>query len=328
MADELAAELADMSDLGGLDASWFLYEPPPLVEEPLCICSAAAASASRKGRRKPSQASATAGPPPPILATEAHNAYVAPISQLDDKKLARLRHIIESLKATGKHECEFRPQKLRFHVETPNWKSDIQWISSADEHTFKTLFKSLWDSLGIAKLFSFLGDLEMFSGFFVVRQTTRKSTWHTDFSDTGGCAWTLMTPLYDMTSLKDCHLVCSVPEPPHPLDTSEAATSPASKDRSAGNASNGDALQLQTPSRRMPSGRIKQYRYAVGEAIVFGDNFEHATQTGSSPKPLAFLCFTFGDRKCTHEQWENALAYIKEQGPIYCTPSGVLVGVA
>ena len=76
----------------------------------------------------------------------------------------------------------------------------------------------------------------------------------------------------------------------------------------------------------MPSGRVKQYRYTLGEAIVFGDDFEHATQTGSSPEPLAFLCFTFGDRKCTPAQWESALAYIKEQGPIYCTPSGVLVG--
>ena len=162
------------------DAAWlFAYEPPPLFDEPLVVHRAAsAAPTSRKGRRKPLQAGAgSAGPPPPILATEAANAYVAPLVQFDEKKRARMRHMIESLKSTGanKHECEFRPQRLRFHVETPTWKSDIRWISSADEHTFK-YFRSLWESIGVAKLFSFLGDLEMFSGFFVARQTTKKST--------------------------------------------------------------------------------------------------------------------------------------------------------
>jgi len=70
----------------------------------------------------------------------------------------------------------------------------------------------------------------------------------------------------------------------------------------------------------------KQYRYTLGQAIVFGDGFEHATQTGSAPKPLAFLCFTFGDRRCTPEEWRAAQEYISEQGPIYQDPWGRLAG--
>ena len=69
-----------------------------------------------------------------------------------------------------------------------------------------------------------------------------------------------------------------------------------------------------------------ELRYSLGEAIAFGDGFVHATETGSSPRPLAFLCFTFGQRDCTQEQWENARAYIAEQGKVYQDPWGRLCG--
>ena len=114
-------------------------------------------------------------------------------------------------------------------------------------------------------------------------QVTRKSHFHEDFGDTGGRAFTLMTPLYDMAAIDDCHLLCDV------------------------------------------GGGLKQYRYRLGEAVVFGDTFVHATQTGHSPQPLGFLCFTFGARKMTPEQWRSAEQYIEAQGPIYQTPAGVLV---
>ena len=63
----------------------------------------------------------------------------------------------------------------------------------------------------------------------------------------------------------------------------------------------------------------------LGRAIVFGDGFVHATQTGESPKPLAFLCFTFGNADLSEEQWASAEAYISQQGPVYQNPSGRLV---
>ena len=69
---------------------------------------------------------------------------------------------------------------------------------------------------------------------------------------------------------------------------------------------------------------IRQYRYELGTAIAFGDGFVHGTETGEAPSQLAFLCFTFGDRRMTAEQWRSAEAYIEAQCPIYMTPGGVL----
>jgi hypothetical protein len=314
--------------------------------EPLCVhLPQSGGVGGKRSKRQSRQSSSSTSPPPPVLATEAPNAFVCPLQNLDARRLEKLRHIMSSLKAKGKHECEFRPQKWRFHIEKPTWKSDIQWLSSADEHTFNNFFRPLWESLGVAKLFAFLGEMELFSGFFVSRQHTRKSTWHTDFSQTGGRAWTLMTPLYDMSALNDCHLLTSVPDGGGGASPSAAAateTPPLDAGGECGDASPSESAALdpddevrreageergEEERRCMPTGRVKQYRYKVGECVVFGDEFEHATETGSSPSPLHFLCFTFGDRRMTPEQWASASAYIKEQGPIYGTPSGLLVGV-
>ena len=140
----------------------------------------------------------------------------------------------------------------------------------------------------------------MFSGFFVLRKETKKSHFHKDFGDTGNKAFTMMIPLCDMSALSDCHLLCRVP--------SSSAQPPADT---------ADEPLIVT----------KQYRYKCGEeAIVFGDGFEHATETGLAPSQLSFLCFTFGDRKCTDEQWKAAEGYISEQGPIYRDPSGRFAG--
>ena len=68
-----------------------------------------------------------------------------------------------------------------------------------------------------------------------------------------------------------------------------------------------------------------QYRYELGRGICFGDGFIHATETGDSPRPLAFLCFTFGAGSLTDDEWAGAEGYISQQGPIYQHPSGKLV---
>jgi hypothetical protein len=54
----------------------------------------------------------------------------------------------------------------------------------------------------------------------------------------------------------------------------------------------------------------------------------HATETGDAPRPLAFLCFTFGDRSLTDAQWRSAEAYISQQGGVYQDPQGKLCGQA
>ena len=68
-----------------------------------------------------------------------------------------------------------------------------------------------------------------------------------------------------------------------------------------------------------------ELRYSLGEAIAFGDGFVHATQTGTSPRPLCFLCFTFGEAGISVEQWQRASEYISQQGPVYQDPWGHLV---
>jgi len=70
---------------------------------------------------------------------------------------------------------------------------------------------------------------------------------------------------------------------------------------------------------------LRQYRYREGRGICFGDGFMHATQTGHAPRPLAFLCFTFGVGALTDAEWKGAESYISHQGPIYQDPGGKLV---
>lgn len=198
----------------------------------------------------------------------------------------------------GGGSCKLSVKKHTFHIERPNWKSDIRWASADDEATFG-LFQALFDKLGIAAEFGFLGPMTLFSGFLVIRQCTRKSHFHADFTDTGGRAFTLMTPLEDMSDLWDCHLVVKLPH-----DGSDE----------------GSSADTTEDMRQM-----RQYRYELGRAIVFGDSFIHATQTGESPRPLMFLCFTFGNRCMTDDQWRGAEEYISQQCPYYRDPKGQLV---
>ena len=155
--------------------------------------------------------------------------------------------------------------------------------SAQDEHTFRTCFAPLFERLRIAELFRFLGGasgLILFSGFLVMRQHTAKSHFHTDFEDTGAKAFTLMTPLYDMSDLDDCHLLCVVDEGeaeaegrhergdedatlPRRGDDASLAGAPASA--SAADADEGDAVgdaaRERIPCHRIDPSIAKQYRY-------------------------------------------------------------------
>lgn len=270
-------------------------------------------------------------PPAPVVATECANAYVCP---LDAAKLVALRHIVEGLRQESggqKSALVFKPRRWRFHAERPTWKSDIRWISAADEQTFRGLFEPLFAKLGIASLFSFLGDMALFSGFFVTRGHTRKTHFHTDFGDTGSRCFTLMTPLYDMADLRDCHLLCQVPTDGEAAACAPVADAPAADVPAACPLADAPvactvaAAAVAAAASVGARDVIRQYRYELGTAIAFGDGFVHGTETGEAPSQLAFLCFTFGDRRCTPEQWSAAEGYIKEQGPVYQDPTGRLV---
>lgn len=104
-------------------------------------------SAIGAGRRRQRSSAAATWPPPPVLAAEAANVYVVPV---DTDKLASVRLMTENLKPGAAHNMlTFKPKRWAFHVEKPNWKSDIRWLSAADEHTFRGLFESLFDKLQI-----------------------------------------------------------------------------------------------------------------------------------------------------------------------------------
>lgn len=273
---------------------------------------------------------------------------------IDASKLDVIRKATESFRAgSSKDEVCYKSKKWLFHVEKPSWgKTDIRWISSKDEHTFRTCFEPLFEKLRVAELFRFLGGaggLTLFSGFIVARQHTAKSNFHTDFLDTGAKCFTMMTPLYDMSALEDCHLLCVVDCDDQRGGGSDEAAGPAASEAEAegaaasvvdlvGTDDSGAAAEAEEESYDASSAapsainanasRAKQYRYSVGEAIAFGDGFIHATETGSAPRPLAFLCFTFGWRQCTEAEWANAVGYIAEQGPVYQDPWGRLVNQA
>ena len=227
-------------------------------------------------------------------------------------------------------------KKYAFHCERPNWKSDIRWVSAANEDTLG-FFQELFDRLDIASSFAFLGQMTLLSGYLVVRQCTQKSHFHSDFSETGGKAFTLMTPLQDMSDLEACHLLARLPRQPVGKDSEASggradALEPAAAARDGADdcgsaacesAACGSTTRGSTDCDSADCGRadggeqpaceVCQYRYELGRAIVFGDDFIHATQTGDAPQPLAFLCFTFGDRSMSPAEWSGAEHYISQQ---------------
>ena len=303
---------------------------PPLHVVTPDVTVAAGGAGRRRAR------AAAASKQAAVRSTEGTNAYVFTLDASTAKPLAALGSLIETLKAPkGGAKGELVAKRWRFHSEAPNWKSDIRWVSAADAATFRDFFVPLFHKLAIAEAFLFLGcAMVPFSGFFVVRKDTQKSYFHKDFTATGGKAFTLMTPLYDMSDLPDCHLLCRVPAA-EAASRDEAREPLALASAGAGKrgSSEGEPRESQAAAREPIGDDVpecplitKQYRYTLGEAIVFDDDFEHATETGTAPRTLAFLCFTFGDRQCTEAQWNAAQEYIREQGPIYSDPRGNLVG--
>ena len=93
---------------------------------------------------------------------------------------------------------------------------------------------------------------------------------------------------------------------------------------------NNEAFTLLTPVSPVPegfgllyataNGQIAQYDYKVGEAIIFGDQFQHSTKPGRSDEPVVLLCFEFGTDKMKH--WDKILATIAGQAAILRRPDG------
>ena len=81
----------------------------------------------------------------------------------------------------------------------PGWNGDLRWISSGNLKGFQ-FFDKYFSLLNVAAktkaLLGDIGELIMYSGFFVVRSHTSQPYYHEDYSaDVGTGAFTLMTPV-------------------------------------------------------------------------------------------------------------------------------------
>ena len=74
---------------------------------------------------------------------------------------------------------------------------------------------------------------------------------------------------------------------------------------------------------RKPTGEIGEYRYKIGEAIMFGDNFAHSTKPGESEEPVVLLCFQFGTDKMQY--WPAINEQLNTQATQLRLPDGRLV---
>ena len=129
-----------------------------------------------------------------------------------------------------------------FFANHAGWKSDVGWLSADDQPTHDT-FLSLFRRMGVAETFAPIvgGAVHLYSAFFVVRSACTEADLHVDYGKkVKTTALTLMTPLYEEYS-----------------------------------AVHDFQLLYRTHDKS-----LRQYRYRLGEAIVFGASFYHSTEPG------------------------------------------------
>jgi hypothetical protein len=165
------------------------------------------------------------------------------------------------------------------------WNSDIEWISAADEDTFET-FQSAFDSLSIAAHAAPFLDIQRQVQLYAGFLVVRSSCHAAYFH-------------VDWVKTNNEAFTCMTP----------AST----------NGSESGLLYKQL------TGSIAEYRYKSGEAIAFGENFEHSTKPGETEKPVVLLCFEYGTDKMEH--WPAVCQTIGKQVTHLRQPDGEFVRV-
>ncbi|UUR06775.1 hypothetical protein [Sphingomonas glaciei] len=165
-----------------------------------------------------------------------------------------MRVAIDPAVAAGFADLAAEIVPAAYHVERPDWNSDIRWISAAEEASFAR-FQAAFDALEVARhVTDYVAvdhAIRLYQGFVVARSHCREPDFHVDWDATGNQAFTLVTPI-------------GTPKP-------------------------GFGLLYKTLT-----GETRSYDYREGEAVIFGDQFLHSTQPGCSDAPTALLSFTFG----------------------------------
>jgi hypothetical protein len=168
----------------------------------------------------------------------------------------------------------------RFHVVRPPWNSDMAWVSANDEATFE-LFQSAFDRLGVAGQVEPYLDLDRAVRLYCGFLVIRSRCDAPNFH-------------YDWLQANNEAFTLLTPV--------------------TGNAENFGMLY-----RRL-DGRIAEYGYLRGEAILLGDRFQHSTKPGLSPDPVALLSFSFGTDRMEH--WDKIARTAAKQSALYRLPDG------
>lgn len=183
----------------------------------------------------------------------APNAFAIDI---DPALVAELAPIAEETKAMdsqgGRYALSNGVQLA--NVRPPHWRSDICWLSHADENAF-AWFEGLYDRIGLAETVApFVPHdrkVTLYAGFFVTRSRCEALEMHCDWVTEDNQAFTLMAPL----------------------------------------TANGSQLGMTYNTIR---GETRQHDYEIGKGLVFGPKFLHSTAVGQLDERAVFLCFNFG----------------------------------
>ncbi|MGN6849735.1 MAG: hypothetical protein ACTHJK_09735 [Sphingomicrobium sp.] len=168
-------------------------------------------------------------------------------------------------------------------VKPYGWNSDIEWISASDEESF-AVFQSAFDRLDIgARLAPYL-DLANAPRLYAGFLVVRSQCDEAHFH----VDWQ------------------------HANNEAFTVMTPITSPR--------DGLGL---LYRRVDGSVGEYEYKAGEAIGFGDNFQHSTKPVRSEEPLALLCFEFGTDKMEH--WPKIYETVGKQVTHIRQPDGRFV---
>lgn len=141
----------------------------------------------------------------------AHNVYEIPVdaSLIEAARAIYRQHIAP--RVSDQHGS-FHSGDFAFHVNRPpDWGSDISWWSADDAQTYRYFESEFFLKVNLGEPLDRLIDIDstvrLYCPLFVVRSRCERTFFHVDYEP--GCgtnAYTLMTPLEDMSSMGDGHL--------------------------------------------------------------------------------------------------------------------------
>ena len=183
--------------------------------------------------------------------------------------------------------AEFEPladeaglDRADFSIARPKWNSDVRWVGPNSERTFE-LFESAFDRLAVADCVAPYVELASRVRLFTAMIVLRSRCEEPDFH-------------IDWVRTNNEAFTLLTPISP-PID--------------------GFGLVY-----KKITGETASYDYRRGEAIVFGDHFNHSTAPGVSERPMALLCFNFGTDRMEH--WDKIAHTTAKQTGIVRRPDG------